>query len=153
MGVRSRYSTIGLGLLFLMYAAGCDGGAAPSAGNLKGPNVSAQPIVIEQDTPGTGLLGWFGGTDRQRFSLDPWQPGWCPTDRLGLGPGTTTVTVSGPQVQGVATHTWNAQEPAGGGETDLNVVVAADGTVQFDGPVPSFPTSCTSYPEQTAPPQ
>ena len=153
MGVRSLHSTIRLGLLLLVCAAGCDGGAGPGAAILQVRNVSSQPIVIELDTPGTGLIGWFGGTDRQRFSLDPWQPGWCPTDRLGLGPGTTTVTVSGPQVQGVATHTWNAQEPTSGGETDLNVVVAADGTVQFDGPVPSFPTSCTSYPEQTAPPQ
>jgi len=153
VGVRPRLGTIGLGLLLLVCAAGCDGGAAPSAATLQVRNVSSQPIVFELDTPGTGLLGWFGGTDRQRFTLDPWEPGWCPMDRLGLGPGTTTVTVSGPQVRGVATHTWNAQEPASGSETDLNVVVAADGTVQFDGPVPPSPTSCTSYPEQTAPPQ
>jgi hypothetical protein len=151
--MRSRVGTIGLGLLLLVCAGGCDGGAAPGAATLQVRNVSSQPIVIELDTPGTGLLGWLGGTDRQRFSLDPWQQGWCPTDRIGLGPGTTTVTVSGPQVQGVATHTWNAQEPASGGETDLNVVVAADGIVRFDGPVPELSYPCTSYPEATAPPQ
>lgn len=153
MGVSSRLSIIGLGLLLLVCAAGCDGGAGPGAATLQIRNVSSQPIVIELDTPGTGLIGWFGSTDRQRLSLDPRQPGWCPADRLGLGPGRTTVTVSGPQVHGVATHAWNAQEAPSGGETDLNVVVIADGTVQFDGAVPPFPTSCTSYPEQTAPPQ
>ncbi|MFI5261004.1 MAG: hypothetical protein ACHQZR_00450 [Candidatus Limnocylindrales bacterium] len=114
-------------------------------------NVSAAPIVFELDTPSTGFLG-FGGTDRQRFTLDPWQAGWCPTTRIGVRPGTTTVSVTGPQVQGTATHTWNPTQTPSPGETDLNVVVAADGSVRFDGPVPTSPPDCTSYPIATAPP-
>lgn len=145
MGVRSLIGIVGTALL-LVCVAGCRG-SGPGAATLQVRNASSQPIVVELDTPSTGVLGWFGGTDRQRFTIDPWQPGWCPTTRYGLDPGMTTVTVSGPQIHGVTTHTWNAQEPAsGGGETDLNVVAAADGSVQFDGPVPPMPSTCTSYP-------
>jgi hypothetical protein len=144
-GMRGRLGLGALVWLAVFVAAGCIGGPGTNA-VLQVRNVSAQPIVVELDSPNNGILGWFPGTSRQKFRIDPWQAGWCPTTRTGVVPGTATVTVSGPQVQGTPSHAWTVNAGyTGTGETDLNVVVAADGSVQFDGPVPPD-DGCQNYP-------